>query len=52
MKDPARMARQPSQHLGVLVGGIVVEHCMDQLAGCARGCCRATRPKIPGNKGS
>src|SRR5215813_10986202 len=33
MKDPARMARQPSEHLGVFVGGIVVEHCMDQLAG-------------------
>src|SRR4029077_12290137 len=27
------MARQPSQHLGMLVGGIVIEHRMDQLAG-------------------
>ena len=33
MKGPARMARQPSQHLGMFVRGIVVEHCVDQLAG-------------------
>ena len=32
MKGPARTTRQPSQHLGVFVGGIVVEHCVDQLA--------------------
>ena len=32
MKDPARIARQPSQHLGMFVDGIVVEHCVDQLA--------------------
>src|SRR5215471_19267479 len=33
MKDPARMARQPGEHLGVFVGGIVIEHGMDRLAG-------------------
>ena len=27
------MTGQPSQHLGMFVGGIVVEHRMDQLAG-------------------
>src|ERR1700737_3779705 len=32
MESPARMARQPSQHLGMFVGGIVVEHRVDQLA--------------------
>ena len=26
MKGPGRMARQPSQHLGMFVGGMVVEH--------------------------
>jgi hypothetical protein len=33
MKHPARMASEPGAHLGVLVGGIVVEDGMDQLAG-------------------
>src|SRR6516165_1741795 len=33
VEDPARMTGQPSQHLGMFVGGIVVEHRMDQLAG-------------------
>ena len=28
-----KVQRQPSQHFGVLVGGIVVEHRVDQLAG-------------------
>src|SRR5207342_1090108 len=32
MKGPARMARQPSQHFGMFVGGVVVEHRVDQLA--------------------
>src|SRR5215472_11641423 len=32
MEGPARMARQPSQHLGMFVGGMVVEHRVDQLA--------------------
>jgi hypothetical protein len=33
VKGPARMASKPSKHLGVLVGGIVVENGVDQLAG-------------------
>ena len=33
MEDPARMPGQPSPHLGVLVGGIVVEDDVDHLAG-------------------
>ena len=33
MKGPARMARQPSQHPGMFVRGVIVEHRMDQLAG-------------------
>jgi|SRR6516162_5489119 len=37
MEGPARMARQPGEHFGVFVGGIVVEHRMDDLpAGTAR----------------
>ena len=30
----SRVAGQPDQHLWMFVGGIVVEHGMDQLAGC------------------
>src|ERR1700747_570230 len=33
MEGSARMAGQPGPYLGMLVGGIVVEHRMDQLAG-------------------
>ena len=33
VKSPARMARQPSQHFGVFMGGVVVEHDMDRLVG-------------------
>src|SRR6516164_5968540 len=33
VEDPARMTGQPSQHLGMFVGSIVVEHRMDQLSG-------------------
>ena len=33
MEDPARMSRQPNQHFGMLVGGVVVEHRVDHLAG-------------------
>jgi hypothetical protein len=33
VEGPALMARQPSQHLGVVVGRVVVEHRVDQLAG-------------------
>src|SRR5205807_1291444 len=33
MEGPARMARQPGQHLGVFVGGIVVEHDVDRPVG-------------------
>src|ERR1700735_537587 len=33
MESPARMARQPFPHLGMLVGGIVVEDRVDHLAG-------------------
>src|SRR6516164_8845928 len=33
MKHPAWMASQPSAHLGMLVGGIVIEDRMDQFAG-------------------
>ena len=32
MEDPARAAGQPGQHLGMFVGGIVVEHGMDDPA--------------------
>jgi len=32
VEGPARMTRQPSQHSGMLVGGVIVER-MDQLAG-------------------
>jgi hypothetical protein len=32
-KDPAWMALQPSQHLGRFVGGVVVKHRVDHLAG-------------------
>ena len=31
--DPARMAGEPLAHLGLLVGAVVVEHDVDQLAG-------------------
>ena len=33
MEGPARAPGEPSEHLGMLVGGVVVEDCMDQLAG-------------------
>ena len=33
MEGPARMARQPSQRLGMLVGGVIVEYGVDRLAG-------------------
>ena len=33
VKDPARMAGEPLAHLGLLVGAVVVEHDVDQLAG-------------------
>ena len=33
MEGPARMARQPSQHFGVFMGGVVVEHDMDRRVG-------------------
>ena len=33
MEDPARVLGQPTPHLGVLVGGIVVEDHVDHLAG-------------------
>src|SRR5215469_9969545 len=33
MEDPTRIARQPGRHFGMLVGGIVVEDNVDQLAG-------------------
>ena len=33
MEGPARMARQPGQHLGVFVGGIVVENDVDRPVG-------------------
>ena len=33
MESPAWMAGEPSAHLGVLVGGIIVEDRVDQLAG-------------------
>src|SRR5215510_6046778 len=33
MEGPARMTGQPGRYLGMLVGGIVVEYRMDQLAG-------------------
>jgi hypothetical protein len=33
VKGPARMARQPGQHLGMFMGGIVVEYGVDHLAG-------------------
>ena len=33
VEDEARMPRQPSPHLGVLVGGVVVEDDMDDFAG-------------------
>ena len=33
MEGPARMARQPTQRFGMFVGGAVVEHGMDHLAG-------------------
>src|ERR1700726_2233268 len=32
VETPARMARQPGQHLGMFVSGIVVKHGVDQLA--------------------
>src|SRR5436305_674180 len=32
VEGPARMARQPGQHFGMFVGGIVVEDDVDQLA--------------------
>src|ERR1700730_5515950 len=32
-KGPARMARQPGKHFGMVMGGVVVEHRMDQLPG-------------------
>ena len=33
MEGPTRVTRQPSQHLGMFVGGIVVDDGVDQLAG-------------------
>src|SRR5437868_3273283 len=33
VEGPARMARQPGQHFGMLVGGIVVEDHVDRLVG-------------------
>jgi hypothetical protein len=33
VKSPARVARQPGQYLGMLMGGVVVEHGVDQLTG-------------------
>ena len=36
VERPARMLGEPSQHLGVFVGGVVVEDGVDQLAGLAR----------------
>src|SRR5215467_2540764 len=33
VEGPAWMTRQPSQHPGMLVRGVIVEHRMDQLAG-------------------
>ena len=33
MEGPVRMARQPTQRFGMLVGGVVVEHGVDHLAG-------------------
>ena len=33
VEDEARMTAEPAQHLGVLVGGVVVEDDVDQLAG-------------------
>ena len=33
VKSPARVAHQPSQHFGVLVGGVVVEDGVDRLVG-------------------
>ena len=33
MEGPARMTRQPGQHFGMFVGGVVVEHDVDRLAG-------------------
>ena len=33
MEDPARMPGEPAPHLGVLVGGVVVEDHVDHLAG-------------------
>ena len=51
VEGPARVARQPGQHLGVLVGGIVVEHRMDRPTG--RGCRAANKMRSriasPGN---
>ena len=32
MEGPTRMTRQPGQHFGMFVGGVVVEDDMDQLA--------------------
>src|SRR5262249_41713821 len=37
MERPARMPGEPGAHLGVLVGGIVVEDGVDQFAGGGRG---------------
>ena len=33
VKGPTRMARQPGQHLRMLVGGVVVEDDVDRLVG-------------------
>ena len=33
MEDPARMPLKPSQHVRVFVSGIVIDYCMDDLAG-------------------
>jgi len=33
VKGPARVARQPSQHFRMLVGGVVVEDDVDRLVG-------------------
>ena len=36
MEDEARMAGEPGEHLGLLVGGVVVEDDVDDLAGWHR----------------
>lgn len=33
MEHPARMPLKPGQHLRVFVGGVVIDNCVDDLAG-------------------